>query len=235
MYENGESSRRVFLKNTSMAALLSCFSAPVISGTLSNSEKSTIRKTLPSPRPMIPPVPAILLTINGDEEGRFEIGVVWTFVINSHPPQIGISVHDDHVVLKPIQKHGTFVLNVPTVDMANSFDRIDMNSKKEMDKFKLSGWSRGKAISVDAPTIVESPIQVECEVFNEIKVPPSRTIFVANVTATTVHEYVCDEKGQLDVASVPFFGMTPGSGEFYTMGKKVGHIGQSVGQDDSYY
>jgi hypothetical protein len=29
--------------------------------------------------------------------------------------------------------------------------------------------------------------------------------------------------------------MTAGSGEFYTMGRKVGHIGQTVGRSDIRY
>jgi len=40
----------------------------------------------------------------------------------------------------------------------------------------------------------------------------------ADVVATTVHEGVCDKDGRLIVSNVPFFGMTAGSGEFYTMG-----------------
>jgi hypothetical protein len=41
--------------------------------------------------------------------------------------------------------------------------------------------------------------------------------------------------GRLIVSNVPFFGMTAGSGEFYTMGKLVGHIGKTVGRTDIKY
>ena len=53
--------------------------------------------------------------------------------------------------------------------------------------------------------------------------------------ATTVHEYACDDNDRPIVNAVPFFGMTVGSGEFFTMGEKVGHIGQSAGHDDIKY
>ncbi len=227
--------RRVFLKQSAAAALLAGGLGAGFSPQVVAQSKSNKRKMLPKPSPMIPPVPAILLTVKGDETVPDEITVVWTFVLNSHPPQIGISVHDDHVALGLIKKHGEFVLNVPTAAMANSFDRVDMNSKKVLDKFELSGLTRGKATKVAAPTIEESPIQVECKVFNTIVMPPVRTLFLAEVLATSVHESACTDDGQLIVANVPFFGMTVGSGEFYTMGKQVGHIGQSVGRDDIKY
>lgn len=98
-----------------------------------------------------------------------------------------------------------------------------------------AGFTRGKALKVDAPTIEESPIHVECKVFSTLEVPPMRTLFLANVEITTVQEHVCDEQERLIVSAVPFFGMTVGSGEFFTMGKQVGHIGQSVGKDDIKY
>ena len=184
---------------------------------------------------MVPPVPAILLTVNGMEEGKDEISVVWTFVVEGKPPQIGISVADYHVAQEMIEKHGEFVLNVPVESIVDKFDQIDMNSSKKGDKFKMSGLIRVKASKVNAPAIKESPIHVECKVIQTISAPPQRKIFIAEVLATTVLENVCDENGRLIVENTRFFGMTSGSGEFYTMGKKVGHIGKSVGRMDIKY
>ena len=185
--------------------------------------------------PMVPPVPATLLTVNGLEVGKDEISVVWTFVVEGKPPHIGISVADYHVALEMIKKHKEFVLNVPVDSIVEHFDKVDMNSSKLGDKFALSGLTRVKASKVNAPAIQESPIHVECKVLQTISAPPQRTIFIAEVVATTVLENVCDENGRLIVENTPFFGMTSGSGEFYTMGQKVGHIGKSVGRTDIKY
>lgn len=223
--------RRVFLKGTlGSVALASLGASPA---RLPFSAADRIR--LEEPGPMLPPVPAILLTVNGMPGDPDEISVVWTFVVNGNPPQIGISVHHEHVAQRLIEEHGEFVLNVPVADLAEPFDRVDMNSSKVGDKFALSGLTRGKAVAVNAPTVEEAPIQVECRVFNALDVPPVRKIFLADVVATTVLEGVCDENGRLIVPAVPFFGMTAGSGEFYTMGDLVGHIGKTVGRSDIKY
>jgi flavin reductase (DIM6/NTAB) family NADH-FMN oxidoreductase RutF len=184
---------------------------------------------------MVPPVPAILLTVNGRSGDPDEISVVWTFVVNGDPPQVGISVAREHVAGELVSLHNEFVLNLPTVHIIEPFDVVDMNSSKVMDKFALSGLTRGAAAVVNAPTVEEAPIQLECRVFNTVDVPPVRTVFLADVVATTVHQGVCDENGRLIVEAVPFFGMTAGSGEFYTMGRAVGHIGKSVGRSDIKY
>jgi flavin reductase (DIM6/NTAB) family NADH-FMN oxidoreductase RutF len=193
------------------------------------------RVALPKPGPMLPPVPAILVTVNGRPGEPDEISVLWTFVVNGNPPQVGVSAGDEHRAGELIALHREFVLNVPVAAIVRAFDLVDMSSSKVADKFALSGLTRGTATVVKAPTVEEAPIQVECRVSHVLRVPPVRTVYLADVVATTVHEGVCDEDGRLRVGSVPFFGMTAGSGEFFSMGEKVGHIGQTSGRSDIRY
>jgi len=227
--------RKRFLKTAALGALFSKFGMAPSHRNNSYITLGSKRIHLKEAGPMIPPVPAILLTVNGMNDGDDEISVVWSFVIEGKPPQIGISVADYHVAQQMIEKHGEFVLNVPVKEIVNEFDTIDMNSSKTGDKFDLSGLTRIKAVQVNAPAIKESPIHVECKVLQTIVAPPQRKIFIAEVVATTVLENVCDENGRLIVENTNFFGMTSGSGEFYTMGEKVGYIGKSVGRTDIKY
>ena len=227
--------RRIFIKKTIFPAMMAGLSGANMPELFSMHSKDNKRIRLSENGPMIPPVPAILLTVNGKLGDPKEISVVWTFVLEGKPPQIGISVADYHIAGDLIKMHEEFVLNVPTADMVTAFDTVDMNSSKVGDKYTLSKLTEGKAVVVDAPTISEAPIQVECRIFNTIAVPPHRTVFFADVVATTVLEGVCDKNGRLIVPNVSFFGMTAGSGEFYTMGEPVGHIGKSVGRNDIKY
>lgn len=193
------------------------------------------RRALAQPGPMVPPVPAILLTVNGLPGGPDEISVLWTFVVSGKPPQVGVSAEHEHVACELIHRAGAFVLNVPTREIVTAFDRVDMSSSKVADKFALSGLTRGKASKVDAPTVEECPIHVECKVTQRIEAPPKRVVYLADVVATTVRGDACDAAGRLNVGGCAFFGMTAGSGEFYTMGEKVGHIGMTAGRSDIKY
>jgi flavin reductase (DIM6/NTAB) family NADH-FMN oxidoreductase RutF len=193
------------------------------------------RTALAEPGPMLPPVPAVLLTVKGREGEPDEISVVWSFVVNGDPPQVGISAGHEHRARELVGLRQEFVLNVPTSAIIDQFDTVDMNSSHAGDKFVLAGLNRGTAMTVAAPTVQECPIQLECRVFDTVEVPPVRTVFLADVVATTVLPGVVDASGRLVVDAVPFFGMTAGSGEFYTMGELVGHIGETVGRDDIKY
>ncbi len=184
---------------------------------------------------MIPPVPAILLTVNGRAGDPDEISVLWTFVVNGDPPQIGVSAGFEHQARELLEIHDEFVLNVPVASMVEAFDAVDMNSSRVADKFALAGLTRGEATRVDAPTVAESPVHCECRILDSLEVPPVRKIFVAEVVATTVAAGTVDDDGRLLVPDVDFFGMTAGSGEHYTMGRRVGNIGMTVGRNDVKY
>lgn len=235
--EGARPSRRNFLRGASSAALLGSFATGCASLSLRASGPGRLpaRVRLAEAGPMLPPVPAILTTVNGKPGEPDEISVLWTFVLNGDPPKVGICPGVEHRVHDLIALHKDFVLNVPSAAIVGAFDAVDMNSSAVADKFALAGLTRGRAAAVDAPTVEEAPIHVECRMFQAVDLPPGRTIYLADVLATTAHEGATDAEGRLIVGNVDFFGMTAGSGEFYTMGRKVGHIGVSVGRTDIKY
>ena len=56
------------------------------------------RFELPEPGPMLPPVPAVILGVAGDETRPPDLTIVWSFVIDGPNAQIGISVGDDSMI-----------------------------------------------------------------------------------------------------------------------------------------
>jgi flavin reductase (DIM6/NTAB) family NADH-FMN oxidoreductase RutF len=200
------------------------------------------RFELPKPGPMIPPVPAIVLGVKGALDVKDDLTIVWTFVVEGDPPHIGISVPSNsaisgksYVALDLLKKHGEFTLNVPDTSWAREFDQIDMTASKRADKFAANGLTRLPSKTIQAPGIAEAAIVLECRVLQSHVLPPKRTVFFAEVLRTSVHPGVTDSDGRLDSTSREFFGMTSGNGEFWSFGRKVGYIGQSVGRKDIRY
>ena len=191
---------------------------------------------------MLPPVPAVVLGVQGDESTRDDLTVVWSFVLSGRPPQVGVSVAresaisgEGQVALGFLLAHGEFTLNVPEAGWVEAFDVIDMCASAREDKFERAGLTRLESKCVGAPGIAEAPIVLECRVTQSHDLPPARTLFVAEVLRTTVQPGVADETGRLIADSRPIFGMAAGCGEFWTLGRRVGHIGQTVDREDIRY
>ena len=200
------------------------------------------RFELPAPGPMLPPVPAIVLGVEGDDTIPDDLTVVWTFVLNGNPPQVGISVGDDsaitghkHAALDLIKRHREFTLNVPDAGWIEQFDAIDMTASTRADKFAATGLTRLPSELIGAPGIAEAAIVLECRVLQEHRLPPMRTLFLAEVLRVSVHPDVTDVDGRLDSRARTFFGMTSGNGEFWSFGDRVGRIGMTVGREDIRY
>ena len=227
--------RRDFLSQSALAFIAAAGGrVPTPASAQSPAGKLT-RSSLVKPGPMLPPAQAIITSVRGRPGDPDELAVLWTFVVNGDPAQVGVSAGDEHIAGGLITLHKEFVLNVPTASMIHGFDVIDFSSSKPGDKFAKSGFTRGQAGRVNAPTVDQAPIQLECRLTHTLRVPPVRTVFIADVVATTVHEGICDVDGRLRPESAAFFGMAAGCGEFFTLGQKVGHIGQSVGRRDIRY
>jgi flavin reductase (DIM6/NTAB) family NADH-FMN oxidoreductase RutF len=191
---------------------------------------------------MIPPVPAIVMGVAGDETVRDDLTVVWTFVLNGRPPQVGVSVAQksaisghSQVALELLRKHGEFTLSVPDAAWVEAFDIIDMCASERDDKFARAGLTRLPSKLIGAPGIAEAAIVLECRVISSHALPPEREVFFAEVLRTTVQFGVADEEGRLIPDSREFFGMVAGCGEFWTLGRRAGHIGQTKGRDDIRY
>jgi flavin reductase (DIM6/NTAB) family NADH-FMN oxidoreductase RutF len=234
---NSTQPRREFLTQSALALIAASTGGLAAPAAAQAAQTGTgVRRTaLAKPGPMLPPSPAILTSVRGKPGDPDELAVLWTFVVNGDPAQVGVAAGDEHIAGGLIALHREFVLNVPTASMIHGFDVVDFSSSRPGDKFTKSGFTRGQATRVGAPTVNEAPIQLECRLIHTLRVPPMRTLFIAEVVATTVHDRVCDDDGRLRPESAAFFGMAAGCGEFFTLGQKVGHIGQSVGRRDIRY
>jgi flavin reductase (DIM6/NTAB) family NADH-FMN oxidoreductase RutF len=228
--------RREFLTQSALALLVGPTPLAAFAATQGGTAADALRRTsLPKPGPMLPPSPAILTSVHGKPGDPDELAVLWTFVVNGDPAQVGVAAGDEHIAGGLIALHHEFVLNVPTASMIHGFDAIDFSSSRVGDKYAKSGFTRGQATKINAPTVREAPVQLECRVAHTLRVPPMRTVFIADVIATTVLDGICDPDGRLRAGSAAFFGMAAGSGEFFTLGQNVGHIGQTVGRRDIRY
>ena len=166
-----EATRRRFLTGATTLVSLLGAGASTAARAQSPSRKGLKRSTLAKPGPMLPPVPAILLTVKGQPGEPDEISVLWTFVVSGEPPQVGVSAGDEHRAARLLALHRQFVLNVPVASLVHPFDVVDMSSSRVADKFALAGLTRGAATTVDAPTVLEAPIQLECRVSHVLRVP----------------------------------------------------------------
>ncbi|MCR4717608.1 MAG: flavin reductase family protein [Lachnospiraceae bacterium] len=177
------------------------------------------------PGNMLYPVPAVLVSCR-DKEGRDNLfTVAWAGTICSDPAMLSISVRKSRHSYNMIKESGVFVVNLTTKATTFATDYCGVKSGANEDKWETSKLTKGEAEAINAPIVVESPVNIECKLKDILELG-SHDMFIAEIVNVQVDEELLDEKGafHLDDADLVAYS----HGEYFTLGEKLGSFGYSV-------
>ena len=182
-------------------------------------------KTNFKPGNMLYPVPAVMVSCQREGEKPNIITVAWAGTICSDPAMVSISVSPERYSYDIIKETKEFVINLTTKDIVKATDYCGVRSGRDVDKFKEMNLTAIKSQKVNAPSIAESPVNIECKV-KKIEHLGTHDMFIAEVVAVTVDDKYMNENGRFELNSSGL--VTYSHGEYFELGKKLGTFGYSV-------
>ena len=157
------------------------------------------------PGTMIYPLPAVMVSCGNEPSEYNIITVAWVGTICTNPAMCYISVRPERFSYPILKKNMEFVINLTNREM------------------KLTP---GKATVVNAPTIDESPLCIECRV-KEVIALGSHDMFIADVVNVQADDrYLDPETGAFDMQKADLLAYS--HGKYYGLGEFVGKFGWSV-------
>ena len=173
---------------------------------------------------LLGPLPAVMVTVSDGERDNV-LTVAWCGILSTDPARAYISVRPSRHSYEMIKKSGEFVINLTTESLARTTDYVGIFTGAKVDKFEKCNLTRVPSKVVSAPTLGESPLALECKVFEVI---PSGThdIFMADIVNVSCDETILDKNGKirLDKAGL----ISYAHGEYFALGKKLGNFGFSA-------
>lgn len=185
----------------------------------------TMSKVSWKPGNMLYPLPAVLVTCRDKAGNDNVLTIAWTGTICSDPAMLYISVRPERYSYPMIKETGEFVVNLTTEELLKATDYCGVRSGRDEDKFRAAGLTKGEAQKVNAPIIMESPVNIECKV-KEIVPLGSHDMFIAEVVNVQVSEEYMNEKGTFDLSAAKPLAYS--HGRYYEMGAELGSFGYSV-------
>ena len=167
------------------------------------------------------PLPAVMVSV-GDGEKSNILTVAWTGILSSDPARAYISVRPSRYSHKFITETGEFVINLTTEALAKATDYCGVFTGAKVDKFEKCGLTRAESKCVKAPTIAESPLALECRVFEVIH-SGTHDIFMADIVNVSCRPELLDEKGRICYERAGLLAYS--HGEYYSLGKRLGKFG----------
>ena len=201
-------------------------------------------KTTLKPSTVLAPLPAVMVSCGRTEDGTDNIiTIAWTGIICSDPPCTYVSIMPKRWSHDVIEKSGEFVINLVPEYLAFAMDWCGCVSRAKEYKFgthKLTSGPDGsaeflltpeKAEKVDCVAIKESPVQIECKVF-EKKALGSHDMFMAQIVNVRVDEAIMTPEGRVAMERLGLVSLIHGS--YYAAPKKrLGRMGYSVMKPDT--
>ena len=173
---------------------------------------------------LLAPVPPALIS-SGTMEKPNIMTAAWTGIIASDPAITYVSIRPSRYSHKLISENKEFVINLPTLALAEITDWCGVKSGEKVDKFKETGLTPEACEHIKAPAIKESPISIECKVI-DIQHYGTHDMFIAEILGVNVDEKYVSEEGKLNLEKMGILGYMHGF--YYTMGRQLGKFGYSV-------
>lgn len=170
------------------------------------------------------PLPAVMVSV-GDMENSNILTIAWTGILSSDPPRTYISVRPSRYSHKIISETGEFVINLTTEALARTTDFVGIYTGAKVDKFEKCKLTKVESKEVSAPTIKESPVALECRVFDVIH-SGTHDIFMADIVNVSCDDALLDENGRMCFERAGLIAYS--HGEYYALGRKLGKFGFST-------
>jgi len=186
------------------------------------------RKTL-NPGALTAPLPPALVSV-GDINNHNLLTVAWTGILATAPPKTYISVRPSRYSYGILKERGEFVINLMSEDMAREVDFAGIYTGAKMNKFERCGFTPIESEKVNAPTIAESQLALECRV-SEVVPMGSHDVFISDIVSVSCREELIDGDGRLCLEKARLLAYS--HGEYYSLGERLGRFGFSTDKKKS--
>lgn len=181
------------------------------------------RKTFRGGTLLAPLPPALVSCAAGDRTNL--ITVAWTGIVSTVPPRTYISLRPTRFSHTLISESRAFVINLPTAELVRAVDFCGMYTGAKVDKFARCGLHAVPSEAVACPTLAESPLSLECRVFDVLHLG-SHDMFLADIVAMTAEERLLSADGKLHLERADLCAYA--HGEYFALGKRIGTFGFSA-------
>jgi flavin reductase (DIM6/NTAB) family NADH-FMN oxidoreductase RutF len=173
------------------------------------------------PRPIIFPMPALLVGTYGEDGTPNAMTAAWTAICCHDPLCAGVAIRQTRLTFDNLMRTKAFTLNVPRTSHAAEVDYLGIVSgKKEPKKLAVAGMESARADKIDAPIIVDCPVNLECALVSQTKLG-THTWFVGEIVETHVDEDALADGDVIDVPGLDPLVYITSASQYYSLGKPV--------------
>lgn len=141
---------------------------------------------------LLEPGPVVLVTTSGKSRPNI-MTMSWHTMMEFEPPTVGCVISNRNYTFEILKTTRNCVINIPTVELAETVAGCGNTSGRRTDKFKTFGLTPTAASRVTAPLIDECYANLECRVV-DAKLVVRYNFFILEVTKAWIDPSIKDPR-----------------------------------------
>jgi len=117
---------------------------------------------------LLHPYNATLVTCQGKTGPPNALAIAWIMPVSLNPPMLVFAIRKERHSYKLLEETREFVVNIAGFDLAGQVHYCGNRSGENVDKFKDTGLTVGKARKVSVPIVSECTAHIECKMAETI-------------------------------------------------------------------
>ncbi len=147
------------------------------------------------------PSPKVLISCRGLNGENNALAVGFCGNCSYDPPMVMVGIVPSRYSYHLIKESGCFVVNLVAKSYKETFDYLGSHSKRDGDKLTKMNVRLADGVKVNAPVLVDCPVNIECKVVDSI-VTGSHEMFVGLIEHVHADAALVDEKGGIDFSKL---------------------------------
>lgn len=165
------------------------------------------------------PQPATLVGTCDSEQNVNLMMASWVGIVSKTPPTMAVSLNRARKTYANIQSSQTFSVNVVPAHLAEVGDACGLASGHQVDKSLLTALEIESGVLAGAPLVVESPLNVECRLVNEVSLG-DYCLVLGEIVEIHAAEKAYDTDGKADIKVFDPLVYLGGLREYWSLGRK---------------
>jgi flavin reductase (DIM6/NTAB) family NADH-FMN oxidoreductase RutF len=178
-----------------------------------------MRKINIGPKPLLYPMPVVLVGAHVDNKATF-MTAAYCGIVNAEPVMISVSIRPGRFTGKGIKQNGHFSVNIPNTSLAKEVDYCGVFSGSKVDKVAACKFDLFYGHLTSAPMINQCPVNLCCSVFKVLELG-THEVFLGKIEEAYVSDD-CMTNEKPDIARIkPMVFITGNEATYYELGKPL--------------
>lgn len=149
------------------------------------------------------PAPKVLVSCRGLNGEDNVLAVAYCGNCSYAPPMVMVGIVPTRYSYQMIKESGCFTVNLVTENYKETFDCMGSTSKRDGDKLKKMNVKLQDGKKVNAPILLDCPVNIECTVVDSI-MTGSHEMFIGKIEYVHADTNLVDVDGNIDFSKINF-------------------------------